>query len=88
MANGTAKLDEINEMIGLDLESDDYDSIAGHIINLLEHLPEEGESVVHDSVEYTVAAVEKNRIEKVHILLLPKDETEDEESEDTEKESA
>lgn len=88
MANGTAKLDEINEMIGLDLESDDYDSIAGHIINLLEHLPEEGESVVHDSVEYTVAAVEKNRIEKVHILLLPKDETEDGESEDTEKESA
>ena len=88
MANGTAKLDEINEMIGLDLESDDYDSIAGHIINLLEHLPEEGESVVHDSVEYTVAAVEKNRIEKVHILLLPKDETEDEESENTEKESA
>lgn len=88
MANGTAKLDEINEMIGLDLESDDYDSIAGHIINLLEHLPEEGESVVHDFVEYTVAAVEKNRIEKVHILLLKKDDTEDEEDADTEKESA
>lgn len=88
MANGTAKLDEINEMIGLDLESDDYDSIAGHIINLLEHLPEEGESVVHDSVEYTVAAVEKNRIEKVHILLLPKDDSEDAEDTDTEKESA
>jgi len=74
IANGAAKLDEINEVIGLDLESDDYDSIAGHIINLLEHLPEEGETIVDDFVEYKVASVEKNRIEKVHILLLPKEE--------------
>lgn len=86
IANGAAKLDEINEMIGLNLESDDYDSIAGHIINLLEHLPEEGETIVDDFVEYKVANVEKNRIEKVHILLLPKEEGESEE--DTEKETA
>ena len=63
-----------------------YDSIAGHIINLLEHLPEEGETIVDDFVEYKVANVEKNRIEKVHILLLPKEEGESEE--DTEKETA
>ena len=74
LANGTAKLDEINELIGLELESDDYDSIAGHIINLLEHLPQEGETVVDENVEYTVAAIDKNRIEKVHILLLPNEE--------------
>ena len=74
LAAGFAKLDEINEMVGLDLESDDYDSIAGHIINLLEHLPEEGETVVDHHVEYTVAAIDKNRIEKVHILLLPNEE--------------
>ena len=71
IANGAAKLDEINETIGLSLESDDYDSIAGHIINLLEHLPEENDTVVSEGVEYKVMAVEKNRIEKVHILLLP-----------------
>lgn len=71
IASGTTKLDEINEYIGLHLKSDDYDSIAGHIINLLEHLPEQGESVIDAGVEYQVAHVEKNRIEKVHILLLP-----------------
>ena len=71
LVNGTAKLDEVNEAIGLELESDDYDSIAGHIINLLEHLPEEGEKIADHGVEYTVDAVEKNRIEKVHIRLLP-----------------
>lgn len=84
IANGAAKLDEINEAIGLNLESDDYDSIAGHIINLLEHLPEEGETIVDDFVEYKVAAVEKNRIEKVHILLLPKEEEVTEENSERE----
>lgn len=83
LANGTAKLDEINELIGLELESDDYDSIAGHIINLLEHLPQEGETVVDENVEYTVAAIDKNRIEKVHILLLPNEEIEGEATAET-----
>lgn len=77
---GTAKLNEVNEALGLELESDDYDSIAGHIINLLEHLPEEGETVVANNVEYTVDAVEKNRIEKVHILLLPEETINEEEA--------
>lgn len=71
IADGNAKLDEINEAIGLDLESDDYDSIAGHIIFLLNHLPEVGETVTENNVTYTVNAVEKNHISKVHIVVTP-----------------
>ena len=73
------KLDEINEMLHLKLEADDYDSIAGHIINLLEHLPSEGETVVDNNVQYTVQSIDKNRIDKIHILLLPEESTEESE---------
>ncbi len=69
IVDGYTKLDEINEALGLDLESDDYDSIAGHIIYLLDHLPEEGEAVTDHHVVFTVVSVDKNRIDKVHILL-------------------
>ncbi len=69
IAQGTARLDEVSEFTGLDLESDDYDSIAGHIINLLEHLPKVGESVIEGHVTYTVKAINKNRIDKVHIKI-------------------
>jgi CBS domain containing-hemolysin-like protein len=69
IVDGYTKLDDINETLGLDLESDEYDSIAGHIIYLLDHLPEEGESVTDHNVIFTVAAVDKNRIDKVHILI-------------------
>jgi CBS domain containing-hemolysin-like protein len=73
LVNGFTKLDEINEALGLELESDDYDSIAGHIIYLLDHLPDEGETVTDNNVVFTVAGVDKNRVDKVHILLKGKD---------------
>lgn len=73
IVDGYTKLDEINEALGLELESDDYDSIAGHIIYLLDHLPDEGESVTDHDVVFTVASTDKNRVDKVHILLLPEE---------------
>lgn len=71
IVDGFTKLFEINEALGLNLESDDYDSIAGHIIFLLDHLPNEGESVEDNNVVFTVASVDKNRVDQVHILLKP-----------------
>ncbi|MBH1940657.1 HlyC/CorC family transporter [Mobilitalea sibirica] len=79
IVDGNTKLDDINEGLGLNLESDDYDSIAGHIIYLLDHLPEEGETVTDNNVVFTVAAVDKNRIDKVHILLKKEDEEDEDE---------
>lgn len=37
--------------------------------------------MVDEDVEYTVSAIDKNRIEKVHILLLPSSDEEDVEKE-------
>lgn len=71
LADGAAKLDEINEALGLSLASDDYDSIAGHVIFLLDHLPTEGETLTDNGVTYTVAKVDKNRIDKIHIKVDP-----------------
>ena len=70
-AQGAASLDDVNKACGLDLKSDDYDSIAGHVINLLNHLPAKGESIEWDNVRYTIAATAKNRVTKVKIELLP-----------------
>ena len=69
--DGSARLDEISETFGLKLESDDYDSIAGHIICKLGHLPTVGESVTEENVTFTVAAIEKNRIDKVQVTIVP-----------------
>lgn len=75
---GVAKLDEINEKMGISIESDEYDSIAGHIIKLLDHIPNIGEAVSDEFADYRVLEVSNNRIEKVKLHLLPKGEAEEE----------
>jgi CBS domain containing-hemolysin-like protein len=65
---GSMKLDDINEMLGTSFESEDYDSIGGIIIELLDRFPTEGETVtVSDNITLTAKKVENNRIETVVI---------------------
>ncbi len=39
---GAMKLDDLDDQLGLDLKSEDYDSVGGYIIGLLDHLPQAG----------------------------------------------
>jgi CBS domain containing-hemolysin-like protein len=68
------KLDDLNDQIGLNLESEDYDSIGGFVIGLLDHLPEEGEEVVYENLRLVVEKVERNRIETIHIYQMSEEE--------------
>ena len=69
---GTMKLDDINDVLGTELESEDYDSISGIIIEKLnDRLPEEGEEVaLEDGTVLKVEKAENNRILSV-IAVLP-----------------
>lgn len=70
IVEGSLKLDDLNEALGLFLESEDYDSIGGYIIELLDHLPKRGESVTtEDGMRLVVDKLDKNRIELVHMYL-------------------
>ncbi len=69
--SGRMKLDDINDALETKLDSEDYDSIGGIMIELLDRFPKEGESVVtKDGITLTAKKVEKNRIETV-VLHLP-----------------
>ena len=80
---GVAKLDDIDKISGIKIESVDYDSIAGHVINLLDHFPQAGESVSDQFARYTVLEAEKNHIDKVKLHLLPKPKEEEEAAENS-----
>lgn len=64
---GSIKIDDLNNMIGTDIESKDYDSIGGHLIELLDHFPEEGETVREGDYLFSVRKMDKNKIEKIYI---------------------
>lgn len=71
---GSEKLDDIDEKLGLKLKSEDYDSIGGFVIGLLDSLPNEGDSVEYENLTFVVEKVEKNRIDKIHFYIKSKDE--------------
>lgn len=72
---GAMSLDDLNDYLELDekglrLESEDYNSIGGIIIGILDHLPEVGEeAVTENGIRLIADSVEKNRINEVHIIL-------------------
>ena len=74
IVEGALKLDDLNDYFDFEdedaFESEDYDSIGGLIIELLEHLPEKGEEAVTDKgVRLIVDELDKNRIDKVRIIF-------------------
>ena len=74
LVNGSTKLDDLNDRLGLDLESEDYDSVGGLVIGLLDHLPDAGESVDYENLHLIVERVEKNRIDKIRLQIRSEEE--------------
>lgn len=73
LVEGSMKLDDINDELGTKLDSEDYDSIGGIIIECLNSLPEDNEEVVlPDGIRLKVQGIEQNRIVKV-LLTLPEE---------------
>lgn len=81
LVNGSTKLDDLNERLELNLESEDYDSIGGLVIGLLDHLPEAGESVSYENLRLVVESVEKNRIDTIHLYILNEEDAEEDSAE-------
>jgi len=87
MVKASMKLDDINDALDTELESEDYDSIGGIIIENLDRLPEDGEEVqLTNGIQLKVMGMSQNRILNVQMILPePK---EDDISEDKDKDSA
>lgn len=79
LVQGSMNLEDLCDSLEIHLESEDYDSIGGYMIGLLDHVPEEGESVTApDGTVLRVDTMEKNRIEKIYIRIPDKNETPEE----------
>ena len=80
LVEGSMKLDDINDALDTKLDSEDYDSIGGIIIESLDRLPEDGEEVtLANGTTLKVQGIDQNRIVKV-LMTLPEKEAEEEET--------
>ena len=67
IVDGSAKLHDISELIGVNMESEELDSVGGLIIEELGRIPENKEKVLINDLRFVVEELDKNRIKKVRI---------------------
>ena len=81
LVEGSMKLDDINDQLGTELMSEDYDSIGGLLIENLDRLPEDGETItLENGITLQVKGINQNRI--IHVLMTLPEETGEEETDE------
>lgn len=61
LLDGGMPLDELSELLGVDLKSDEHETIAGFVIDQLGKIPEKGDRIDHAGVAFTVEDVDGKR---------------------------
>jgi len=68
---GNMHIDEANKQLGLGIPDNDYETVAGFVLHLLGHLPQEGEQVDYKDLKLVVTEVKGSRISR---LMVTKEE--------------
>jgi CBS domain containing-hemolysin-like protein len=61
-------LDDVNDMLDLDLPTEDSDTLGGYIYTHFGRVPEVGETIDDDQFTIQVRSVDGRRIRKVHMI--------------------
>ena len=79
--DGTAYIEEVNELVGDVIPEGDYDTLGGFLISQLGFLPQDGDMnvVEYENLKFTILNVEDRRIGKVRVEITPKVETDEDE---------
>ena len=67
---GQLKISDLNDRLNLKLQSDNYDSVGGLIIEKLDRFPNPGDKIIIDNVSLKVIAMDKMRIDTIEVIKL------------------
>jgi CBS domain containing-hemolysin-like protein len=73
IVEGALGIYEVNDLIGLELESSDVSTIGGYVTHLLGHLPRPGEQVRIDGYLVVVTKADGRRVDELHFKKLSPD---------------
>jgi CBS domain containing-hemolysin-like protein len=67
---GRTPIDELNDLLGVDLPQEEWDTVGGLVFNTLGHVPDEGECVSADGLDFCAERVQGRRI--VSVIITPR----------------
>lgn len=70
--DGSMRIEEVNEEMGLELPEGDYETVAGFVLHLLGHIPKTNEQLRYKGLKLVITEMRGLKIEKI---LLTKEKT-------------
>jgi CBS domain containing-hemolysin-like protein len=70
VVSGSTDIDEVNELIGFDLQSEEYNTIGGLLFGLFGHLPKIGEQLRFHELRFLILEMDEKKIEKIKITKI------------------
>jgi len=69
VVQGSVRIEDFNELLGLELFSEDSDTMGGYVTELFDYIPSQGESIIGGEMTFTVESVDRNRIVSINIKI-------------------
>ena len=67
MIDGGMRIDQANDELGLSLPTGHYETVAGFVLSLLGHIPEEGEQLKYNDLRLAITKMKGIKIDKILI---------------------
>ncbi|MDO4552222.1 MAG: hemolysin family protein [Bacillota bacterium] len=84
LLDGLITLDDLNEELGLELESENSETLGGYLMDILGEIPEDGENlelvIPTEECIFTIECVSERRIERVKVEIKREEDREPEET--------
>lgn len=71
LVNGLTSISDLNEALDLKLPSENFDTIGGFVIQILESIPDinDHQTIEYENLKFTIENVEEKRIDKIKIHI-------------------
>lgn len=69
LVDGDVYLDEINDKLNTNIDSDDYETIGGFVVGLADKFPINGEKFSYQNLEFYIQSAEPTRIKKLRLKI-------------------
>jgi putative hemolysin len=73
LSDGKMSLYDVSEKVGVELESEEFDTIGGYVFGLFGRQPRDGDTIEMDGLKFTVRETDGKRIQSLWIERLPEE---------------
>jgi len=70
-------IDELSEKLGLEIPKEDFDTLGGFLVNMVNNIPAVNERIDYGNISFTITEADERRISRVEILVNREGELED-----------